>query len=477
MAALVAMPVSSFAAATRAFVSVLLDLKRSYKLTLEVNRDSSAEELLKAYRKALLKVHPDKGGKKEDVQRLQAAKETWDQARKAAGSQPQGGRPKHTGTNTLVAVPRKEYRVEAAVVLLTYQGFADLQQWHRFVSFVRGSLKKWRAWRWAATLEACETDGLHTHLFLQFFEKVDKTARSFGFEKLLPNVRVGDYLGEGVNGKKQQQSVDRGFFYVFADKVGTQREADGTPCFEGNHVPVWVQAKKGQSRYQVLGKWCENLWKCRKLSHDTYEEYLYLTRDGVLSRKRNLDEVVGWEERREEKKEREEATKRVKAKLFKPFEEVPKAKAWLSLFAQELDRYPFLLVLAPSRAGKTEWAKSLFQKPLLVQVGDLEHFPDGLRKFRRKEHDGVVLDDVRDFYFLERHQEKLQGKVDLEVEFASTPSGQYAFAKWLWRVPLVVTANYTTRNRDLLRTSDFLSNEGNLVLVERAAASASSQQS
>ena len=418
------MGLSSVAAATRALVSVLLALSRSYLLVLTVNRDSSPEQLLKAYRKVLLKAHPDKGGKKEDVQKLQAAKEAWDKARKAG----KPGRPQQSadgGTDVLVLRrKRKEYRVQTSVVLLTYQGFADLQQWHRFVEVVRVSLKKWTVQRWGATLEACETEGLHTHLFLQFRQQVDRTARSFAFEGLVPNVRVGDYLGEGFNGKRQQQSVNRGFFYVFADKVGTQREADGTPCFEGNHVPVWVKAKKGQSRYPVLGKWCENLWKARKLDHDTYEEYLYLTRDGVLSRKRNLDEVKGWEERREERTERETVTKRVRAALFKPFEKVPAAEAWLALFHEELDRYPFLVVLARSRAGKTEWAKSLFKQPLVLQVGTLEHFPDGMRKFRRKFHDGIVLDDLRDFSFCERHQEKLQGKVDTEVEFASTPSGQ-----------------------------------------------------
>ena len=159
----------------------------------------------------------------------------------------------------------------------------------------------------------------------------------------------------------------------------------------------------------------------------------------------------------------------MRATLFKPFEKVPAAEAWLSLFSEELDRYPFLVVLAPSRAGKTEWAKSLFKQPLVIQVGNLEHFPDGLRRFRRKVHDGIVLDDMRDFYFCERHQEKLQGKVDTEVEFATTPSGQYAFSKWLWRVPVVVTANYTTKNRDLLETSDFLANKDNRVLVERTS--------
>ena len=294
----VAMPVSKIGAATRAFVATMLAMARCYQLLLQVNRDSPPEDLLKAYKRVLLKCHPDKGGSNDHTQRLQAAKETWQQARD--NGHRKGGRPSTRSNHDMVAAKsrRAEYRVNALVVLLTYQGVADLKQWHRFIAFVRRSLKMWGVQRWGATLEACETDGLHTHLVLQFTKLVDKTARSFTFEALTPNVRKGDYLGEGINRKRHQLSVDRGFFYVFADKVGTQREVDGRPCFEGNHVPVWVTAHKGQSRYAVLGKWCENLWKERKLGHETYEEYLYLTRDGVLSRKRNLNEVMAWEERR-----------------------------------------------------------------------------------------------------------------------------------------------------------------------------------
>ena len=287
---------SKVAAAARAFVAVLLTLARSYEVALKVNRDSSPDELLGAYRKLLLKTHPDKGGRKCDQQRLQQAKEHFEKTRRGASAA--GGRPRAAeGATDLVAAAaakrqkRKEFRVHATVVLLTYQGVKDLAQWRRFVTFARGSLKKWKAFRWAATLEACETEGLHTHLTLQFTGEVDKTARSFCFEGITPNVRPGDYLDEGVNKKRYQTCVNRGFFYVFADKVGTQREADGRPCFEGNHVPVWVKAQKGQSRYAVQGKWCENLWKERKLGHEEYETYLYLARDGALSRKRNFDEV------------------------------------------------------------------------------------------------------------------------------------------------------------------------------------------
>jgi hypothetical protein len=82
---------SKVGVATRAFVVVLLALAKRYKLLLTVNRHSSTEQLVKAYRKLLLKAHPDKGGRKVDFQKLQQAKETWDAVRK--GPVNQGGRP------------------------------------------------------------------------------------------------------------------------------------------------------------------------------------------------------------------------------------------------------------------------------------------------------------------------------------------------------------------------------------------------
>ena len=130
------------------------------------------------------------------------------------------------------------------------------------------------------------------------------------------------------------------------------------------------------------------------------------TRYGVLSRKRNLDAVKEKERLESEKGERAAAVKRVRSR-FEEFETVPEAQAWLRLFDQEFDRYPFLVVIGPSRSRKTEWAKSLFKKPLQLDVGTLEHFPDGMRDFDRKRHDAIILDDVRDFSFLVRHQEKV----------------------------------------------------------------------
>ena len=110
----------------------------------------------------------------------------------------------------------------------------------------------------------------------------------------------------------------------------------------------------------------------------------------------------------------------------------------------------------------------MFKHPLVLQIGGLDHFPDGLRHFDRQAHDAIILDDLRDFKFCVLHQEKLQGKVSTKFEFATTASGMSAYSKWLWKVPLVFTANYTTRNLELLRQNDFLGRPENRVLIELA---------
>ena len=64
--------------ATRAFVAVLALLAKSYEVVLAVGRDSSEQELLKAYRRLSLKVRPDKGGRVRDQRTLQEARERWE---------------------------------------------------------------------------------------------------------------------------------------------------------------------------------------------------------------------------------------------------------------------------------------------------------------------------------------------------------------------------------------------------------------
>ena len=102
----------------------------------------------------------------------------------------------------------------------------------------------------------------------------------------------------------------------------------------------------------------------------------------------------------------------------------------------------------------------MFKSPLELTIGKLTHFPDGMRQFDKRVHDGLILDDVRDLTFVVHHQDKLQGKYKREVEFASTPGGQCVYAKDMFAVPIVITINNSTEHLEFLTEDDWLGNEG-----------------
>ena len=292
--------------------------------------------------------------------------------------------------------------------MLTFNGVQDVAQWHRFVEHVRASKRTWKVKYWSATLETTKAGKLHFHLFLQFLTLPDKSSKVFCFEGLTPRADCSDLLGDGWNKKRMQESLDRAFFYVWANKQGTVCNADGSLCTAGNYAPSWTDTT---CTYAVKGKWPENLWKAGKLSNDVYEEYLFACKDGVVYRKRNLDAVKEREQHTAAQAELEARVKRIRTnpQIFRSFPLVPEAQAWLQVFATDKLRYPVMVVLGKSQTGKTEWAQSLFRQPLVLKVGTLEHFPDSMRSFTRNFHDGVVLDDLRDLRFLVNHQDKLQG--------------------------------------------------------------------
>jgi hypothetical protein len=456
------MALSALQIACRAFVSLLLALARSYDIAITVNRDSTAQDLEAAFRKLMRKVHPDKGGCNEDAQRLQQAREDW---RTALGKTP-------SAASEAFALPiaaestGSTFRVHATAIMLTFQNFTE-ELWTEFLAWIPEQLKGWTANHWCATLEACKSKKLHVHLMLQFRSKIDRTLSGFIFKDLRPNVSPGgrDLCGEGLGGRRFQQSVDRGFFYVWADKVGTVRNTADEPCVAGNYQPAWTGIKY---TYQVFGKWLDTLWRKHMLTYDVYEKYIFLARDGVGGRKRNLDLCRNKEEGDQAAEEVEERIKRIRGDptLFKPFPRMVEAQTWLNLFVKDALRYPILIVMGPSRVGKTEWAKSLFKCPLELKIGTLEHFPEGMREFNRKKHDGIILDDVRDLAFLGDHQDKLQGKYDSLVEFASTPGGTCSYKKDLFSIPIVATINLSTKNKEMLQTHDWLGNPGNRFIVE-----------
>lgn len=465
--------------AKRALVSLLVVLARQYHVSVTVQRDSSDKDVEKAFRAVVKKAHPDKGGAVAHAQRLQDAREKWLTAKRKAQAgrprkydrQPTSGKPSSSRPIGTLPVSGKQtprsrlYLIRSPAVLLTYHGIAE-RDWQAFVAWVQLHVPGWGVIHWCASMERCVSGQPHVHLMLQFAAASDgRGVELFIFNGARPNACSTDVCGEGLSKKHFQRSVDRGMFYAWADKIGTVFGPENIPCTTGNYLPCWTSCVK---TYQVLGKWPETLWKQRKITTEVYEKLLFLTRDGVLSRQRNLQACRDQEEASALRAAVEERVVRIcsNPELYKPFPEVLEAQAWLKLFQHDALRYPILIVLGASRTGKTEWAKSLFQRALELKIGTLEFFPETMRQFKRGHHDGLVLDDVRDLQFLVNHQEKLQGKYDCLVEFGSTAGGTCAYHRDLFGVPVVATINFSTKNLHYLEQHDWLANPGNRVLVQ-----------
>ena len=501
------MPTGRRQKALRSLGSTARALVKKYHLKqdVSVSANSSEKDILRTYKSLCLVVHPDKGGEALDFQELRTAYEAWVSSKKnepdqtvpnAGGETPgassascvpgaladtDGGRaPDAAGGSVAfgegalavrvdegVAQPAT-FRIHNFAVLLTYSlGDTSTAVWPRFLALVQSRRKQWSVRHWSATLEESDSGRRHIHLMLQFNRRVDVASTAFSFEGRKPNARPSwsDYLGEAFARKSPQRSFDRGFFYVWADKVGTVRMPCGSICVAGDYAPVWAQARK---KYKVLRKWPQSLWEARKLSHDVYDELLFETRQGVIGAKRNLEAVREHELERKEMQEMVAVAARIRSSpsLLRPFLKVPLAEQWLQSFNEDRLRFPMLLVLGPSHVGKTEFAKSLFVNALELKIGQLPHFPDKMRLFQRRVFDGIILDDIRDLELLAQHQHVLQGKYDERAEFASTPGGQCAFKRWLYRVPFVATSNYSTANLEYLRTHDFLNKPETCVVLE-----------
>jgi hypothetical protein len=147
-----AMVVSAVQEAKRAFVKKLLACAVACGVAVQVNRDASDPEVRAAYAQVQCQLG------RVQARELRKAKVAWE---KALAPKAPVGRPS-------APLSQQLFRVQAALVMLTYHGIQSLQHWSVFLAFVQKNLLTWTAKHWCATLEACESGNWHVHLVLQF---------------------------------------------------------------------------------------------------------------------------------------------------------------------------------------------------------------------------------------------------------------------------------------------------------------------
>ena len=110
---------------------------------MDLDREAADDRVLKAYRRLVIKAHPDKGGHKTKFQSLQAAKETWDSARQQErpASNPAISAGKIVPSGASSSDASGGYRIRSTAVLLTYSGRWDVNVWREFVYALEGRVE------------------------------------------------------------------------------------------------------------------------------------------------------------------------------------------------------------------------------------------------------------------------------------------------------------------------------------------------
>ena len=164
------------------------------------------------------------------------------------------------------------------------------------------------------------------------------------------------------------------------------------------------------------------------------------------------------------------------AKGLKPFREIPGIAEWMSAFDVERrtgheTRFKFLVLVGPSRFGKTQLAKSLFgvDRTLVLNCQNVDE--PNLRPFERRDHRAIVFDEISPLTVVKN---KVLSQAGIEgVECGQSRTSIYSYWRFLYAIPLIISTNEWVDNfrQDQLeehaKAVDWLLKNQALVVVDR----------
>ena len=365
----------------------------------------------------------------DQVAQLRAVAEDW-QRHGGRFSVPLEDAPDATALAAPISQHRvllRGFRLESKAFMLTFNSPAFvLNDWEAFREHIKQQYADCGAAAWAACQERSEEPGrLHFHAYLFWSDGVGIRLRQttrFEFKGVTPRV---DLCRAAARNALNREGALHGLWYVSVYKKGTIVTETNLEAWRG---------------YTPQVPWLQGLWKDHKLTHDQYIALSSRFRIGHAQRKRDADEV-----RATEKAAAVADAKKAALELLKPkrlrFKPLPAPiRAWLSTYSTPDWRYSMLVLVGPSKLGKTELAKSV-KGPENTLVVDCQHalHPD-LSAFDRAKHQAVVLDDISGPQLVLGNKKLLQAHVD-GATLGQSPTQHFVYEVFLWRIPIVLTTN------------------------------------
>ena len=285
------------------------------------------------------------------------------------------------------------------------------------------------------SLESKLEGRVHFHWKVDLLEPIDHTTLdAFLFHGVRPDARATwtqTEAGKAARGSSYADSVNRGHFYCWAPKKGTlYRGTNWKPFFN----------------YRVNGRWLEDLWADDKLSHAAYMELSLKIRRGHASRKRDFEAVTADEHSHSVDQHIIDVNRSL-SKLQAPFRSFSEVTDWEDTFLQVQFRWKILVLCADSAAGKSNYAESLFDRPLILTVEAAQHLD--LKDFDYQKHDGIILDNVNSWGQLLSWRAVLQAR-NAKFKGGQSATNVYSYTQYIYGVPIVATIDLDTPDGQLV---------------------------
>ena len=284
---------------------------------------------------------------------------------------------------------------------------------------------------------------VHFHLKVDLEKALDRVhVRVFAFHGIKPDAQstvvaadpTPGIIRRKARGANQLEASNRGHFYVWVWKKGS--------LFRDTNWHPWQQ-------YRVQGKWLDDLLTDQKLDSDTYEAYALRVGIGYADRKRNLD-VVRAAHREAWVDTRMACVDAELAKIRAPFRTFEEVKRWEDSFLQLDFRWKLLALVADSAAGKSNYAESLFDNPLVLTVEDADALD--LKSFECDRHDGIVLDNCNSWGQILKWRAVLQAR-NAKSRGGQSATNVFSYVQYLFGVAIVATFDWDTPDAYLVDDS------------------------
>ena len=184
--------------------------------------------------------------------------------------------------------------------------------------------------------------------------------------------------------------------------------------------------------------WAFNLLQQEKITVATAREVIIRCAKNVPRLLANLDGYA--RARREIAETKQLAVARTSVQVsLRPFKRLPQVEEWLSLFHEQRDRYPFLVLVGPSRLGKTQFAEALVPLRRSLSVDCSSAIEPDLRHYASDEVDSIIFDEAKAAMVI-RCKRLFQAPVGL-VNLGLSATNCNAYQVMVHRKRLIVCSN------------------------------------